>query len=174
MNEIIWKTLVYQGDIYDKFEISNNGQLRNIKTETIYKQTINKKGYCQVCVSLGSRSKKKIFRIHKAVAETFISNPENKQEVNHKDGDKSNNNVSNLEWVTASENIQHAYQNGLKKPLYGMDNGASKLTQSDIEYIRERFVYGDHKCGARALGRKFNVDKNMILDVVRHISYTNI
>ncbi len=174
MNEILWKTLIYQGEIYDKFEISNDGQLRNIKTETIYKQTINKNGYCQVCVSLGSRSKKKVFKIHKAVAETFIPNSENKEEVNHKDGNKTNNNVLNLEWATDSENKQHAYKNGLMKPLYGIDNGASKLTQNDIRYIREHFIYGDHEYGARALGRKFNIDKNMILDVVRNISYINV
>lgn len=174
MDEIIWKTLVYNGEVYELFEVSNDGQLRNVKTGTVYRQAIVGNGYLQVVVSLGSRNKKKAFKIHKAVAEAFIPNPENKREVNHKDGNKDNNNMLNLEWVTPSENVRHAYQNGLKNPLYGTDNGAAKLTKEDVEYIKNHFVYRDRKYGARALGRKFNVDKNMILDVVRNISYVNV
>ncbi len=57
----------------------------------------------------------KIYRAHRIIAETFIPNPENKPEVNHIDGNKSNNDISNLEWVTPSENNQHAYDTGLAK-----------------------------------------------------------
>ena len=91
LNQEIWKTLIYQGKEFPDFEVSNFGQLRNIKTGTLYRQHINPYGYCQVCVSLGSRNKKKVFKLHKAVAETFIPNPENKPEVNHKNGDKNKN-----------------------------------------------------------------------------------
>lgn len=174
MDETIWKTVVYNGEEYNQFQISNDGQLKNVKTGTVYKQVVNKKGYNQVCVSLGSRDKKKVFRIHKAVAETFISNPNNKKEVNHKDGNKNNNHVSNLEWVTPSENVQHACQNGLHTPLYGVDNGRAKLTQDDVNYIRTHFICGDRKYGARALSREFNVDKDIILNVARNISYVNV
>lgn len=65
---------------------------------------------------MGSQDKKKVFKIHRAVAGTFIPNPESLPEVNHKDGNKLNNHVTNLEWVTGLANIQHALENGLIDP----------------------------------------------------------
>ena len=59
LDNIIWKTLVYNGQEYTQFEVSNDGQIRNINTGTIYKQHINQNGYSMVCVSLGSRKNKK-------------------------------------------------------------------------------------------------------------------
>ena len=174
MSDVIWKTLQYNGELYNKFEISNNGQLRNVETNTIYKQHINKEGYNQVCVSLGSRNKKKVFKIHKAVAETFIPNPNNKNEVNHKDGNKQKNIVSNLEWATSKENMEHASKSGLLHPLCGVNHPSSKLTHEDVVYIRENYIPGDIVYGARALGRKFNINHSSILDIINGISYVNI
>ena len=164
----------YNGETYDNFEISDDGQLRNVKTGTIYKQHINKEGYNQVCVSLGGRNKKKVFKIHKAVAETFIDNPENKSDVNHKDGNKQNNTIYNLEWMTSKENMKHASQNGLLKPLYGTDNPGAKLTKEDVIYIREHYIARDPVYGSRALGRKFNINHDSILNIIKGISYINV
>lgn len=74
---------------------------------------VNDRGYEEVNVTLGSRKLRKCIRVHRAVAELFIPNPQNKPQVNHKDGIKTNNVVNNLEWVTQSENIQHGFKNGL-------------------------------------------------------------
>lgn len=77
-------------------------------------------GYHQVSLyNNGVRSTK---RVHRLVAEAYIPNPENKPDINHKDGNKLNNDVSNLEWCTKSENMRHAYDTGLAKPhaSYGM------------------------------------------------------
>ena len=174
MSETIWKTLVYQGNVFEKFEVSTDGKIRNAKTQKVYKTFVNKEGYEQVCVSLGHTDKKKVFKIHRAIAETFISNPENKPEVNHKDGDKLNNHVWNLVWMTSSENTRHAYENGLASARRGVDHPLAKLTEEDILYIRENYIPYDSVYGARALGRKFGVNKNSIRDIVSGKSYVNV
>jgi len=174
LSEIIWKTLIYQGKSFEQFEVSNNGQIRKTETKHVYKLHLNKTGYWQVCVSLGSRNNKKIFRLHKAVAETFIPNPDNKKTVNHIDGNKQNNLVENLEWATYSENTKHAFNTGLATPVRGTDSPFSKLTKEDIIYIRENYIPNDHKYGTRALGRKFNVDHETIRDVINHNTYVNV
>lgn len=93
--------------------ITESGQVFSAKRIPIIelKQKINK-GY--VYVYLCTKSKHTTLKVHRLVAMAFIPNPENKKEVNHKDGDKLNNNVSNLEWCTRSENNLHAYRTGLK------------------------------------------------------------
>ena len=174
MDEILWKTLVYHGEIFERFEVSTDGKIRNSDTHKIYKTCVNKNGYEQICVSLGSRNKKKVFKIHKAIAETFIPNVENKPEVNHKDGNKLNNRVTNLEWATGSENVQHAYDNGLASAKQGTDNIWAKLTIEDVMYIRKNYIPYDRTYGARALGRKFGIDKNSIIDVANDVSYVNV
>ena len=174
MSETIWKTLQYNGETYNKLEVSYDGQLRNVITGTIYKQHINKEGYNQVCVSLGSRNKKKVFKIHKAVAETFISNPESKETVNHIDGNKQNNSIENLEWSTYSENMQHAFDTGLVKPTRGTDSPLSKLTQEDVIYIRTHYIPNSRIYGTRALGRKFNVNHETIRDIINNNTYVNV
>lgn len=174
MSGITWKTLVYQGKEFDNFEVSIDGQIRNSKTKKVYKTWVNHNGYTQVCVSIGSRNNKKVFRLHRAVAETFILNADNKPEINHKDGNKQNNCASNLEWTTGSENVRHAYDNGLAKAKQGINNPWAKLTLEDVTYIRKHYIPYDSIYGARALGRKFNVNKNTIIDVANGKSYVNV
>ena len=74
-----------------------------------FKTAVNSRGYLAVNLS------GKLIKVHRLVAESFIPNTENKPQVNHIDGNKHNNDVSNLQWVTASENGKHAYANGLSK-----------------------------------------------------------
>ena len=102
-----------------KYSISSNGRVVNSRNkEKALQDTTD--GYLKVDLyDNGDRITK---RVHRLVAEAFIPNPDNKPDINHKDGNKQNNAVDNLEWVTKSENMQHAYQTGLAKPhaSYGM------------------------------------------------------
>lgn len=172
----IWKTLIYQGEVYEQFKISNYGDLMNVNTGRIYKTFINKNGYTQVCVSLGSRKSKKIFKLHKAVAETFIPNPNNLPIPNHIDGIKTNNYVGNLEWCTNSDNIKHAINTGLLKveKFSGVKNGNSKLTENDIKWIREHYMPYDKNFGARALAKKFNVHHSNITRIIHKQTYKDV
>lgn len=87
-----------------KFAISNFGNIKNILTGKIKNIYDNGHGYKSVSVY------GKLFYIHRLVAKYFLDNPENKKEVNHKDGVRSNNNLSNLEWCTTSENLIHKFR----------------------------------------------------------------
>ena len=107
---------MYQGkDLGDYYLVSDTGEIRNVKTGLIRKKNINHNGYYYVSVSLGSRQDKITVKNHKAVAETFIPNLDKYPVINHKDGNKLNNNIKNLEWCTYSKNIKHAFDLGLKK-----------------------------------------------------------
>ena len=100
------------GKIYtlDHLYLRKNGRMDNRKGKQL-KPKIDKYGY--ETVVLTKNGSRKNFTVHKLVAWTFIPNPENKPQINHKDGNKLNNRVSNLEWVTEKENQIHKWKNGL-------------------------------------------------------------
>ena len=96
------------------YEISNLGRIKSLERidkmnrvvkEKIRKYKINRNGYCQVC--LNKNGIKNYFYVHRLVAKTFIPNFKNKSQVNHKNFDKEDNRVENLEWVTCTENNKH-------------------------------------------------------------------
>lgn len=97
---------------FDRYLIDTNGNIYDTKyNNRKICQWIDNTGYCQC--NLYKNKKRYFKRVHKLVAETFIENPENLPQVNHKDGDKTNNKIDNLEWITNSENTQHGYDNNL-------------------------------------------------------------
>lgn len=99
-------------DGFSDYEVSKNGEVYSRLSGKVMTPKSNGKGY--LSVELCKNGKKFTKGIHRLVAKAFIPNPENKPEVNHRDGDKSNNQLSNLEWNTSAENIAHACSNGLR------------------------------------------------------------
>ena len=126
------------------YTITKNGEIINNRNGKKLKPQPNGKGYLRI--SIGG----KLQFVHRLVAEKYIPNPENKPQVNHKDGNKLNNSVENLEWVSNMENRQHAVKNLLH--LSGEKCPWSKLTQSDVDFIRENKQYT-----ARQISEMFNI-----------------
>ena len=108
---IEWKTI----NGFSNYEISNQGEVRNKITNYILKGRLSRSGYLQVNIKRDEDGKFINQYIHRLVAIYFIDNPENKREVNHKDGNKINNTLDNLEWVTSSENQMHRHSIGINK-----------------------------------------------------------
>ncbi|MBD3880043.1 MAG: HNH endonuclease [Quinella sp. 1Q5] len=126
------------------YEVSNFGRVKSFKTKPrIMKPAFDKGGYLQAVLS--EDDKAKFFRVNRLVALCFIPNPENKPHVNHIDGNKFNNHVSNLEWATPKENQRHAAKLGLIKS--GADNYQAAFTNEQVLYHSRRktpsFSYGD-------------------------------
>lgn len=120
--EEIWKEI----KDYPNYEVSNFGRVRTLKyfsnvTKKYYDRILvlkQKTSYCGYNhVGLSNKDGRKTKVVHKLVAKAFIPNPNNLREINHKDGNKQNNSVTNLEWCSRSDNIKHAYKMGLKKPI---------------------------------------------------------
>ena len=102
----VWKTI----EDFPSYEVSNLGRVRNKKTSKLLTLIPDKDGYLRVHLN----NDKNVKRVHRLVAQAFIPNKTNKDQVNHKDGDKTNNAVDNLEWCTSKENNDHALKTGLR------------------------------------------------------------
>lgn len=152
----IWKDCV---DYPELFEVSNLGNFRNKRNKKVLKQCLHQHGYLHLATKIGGRKGKSVcFKMHREVAKAFLKNLKNLPCVNHKDGAKTNNNLDNLEWTTYSENSRHAISLGLSV----VPTNQLKLTNSQIKFIKDHHIPRDRDFGARALGRKFNVDKSTI------------
>lgn len=112
---------------FKNYCIDTNGNVYNLKSDRFVKQHLTKKGYYRVGM-ICDNSVSKTCIVHRLVALAFIPTNDISLEVNHKDGDKKNNNVDNLEWVTSLENIQHAVTSGLRDVHY-------KYTDDDVHLV---------------------------------------
>lgn len=142
--EEVWKDIKgYEG----LYQVSNFGKIKSKRK--ILKQFINHKGY--FIIQLSKRNISKTYIVHRLIAEAFIPNTENKPQVNHKDGNKQNNCIDNLEWCTNNENKAHAKINKLCKssPIGEKNIRAKKVIQYDLNgnFIKKWNCINDIKRG---------------------------
>jgi hypothetical protein len=170
----VWKEIKGYEGLYSisNFSRVKCHQKKQRWKERILKSKITKRGYAGCC--LFKEKTVKHFRVHRIVAEAFVENPENKPHVNHKDSNRLNNVVENLEWVTPKENMAHAREQG---SAFGC---AQKLTKGQVELIREMYQWSEknkqhrrHKAFSYTwLGKCFKVDRKTIFNIVKNKSYT--
>jgi hypothetical protein len=142
----------------ERISIFNNST--GLKKEKILSDYNCGKGYRKV--KLCKDTIEKSFRVHRLVAEFYLSNPEAKSEVNHINGIKDDNRVENLEWCTSSENTIHALNNKLKISQKGSEHGMSKLTEKDVLEIRK---IGRSK-GLKEVSKIYKVSESLISNVL--------
>lgn len=146
---------------YEKlFLVTSCGKIFSLRTNKWLKLQ-NHDGYLKFASKIGGRAGKNIcLFVHRCVAEACLQKDSEDLQVNHKDGNKSNNHISNLEWCTAKENVQHSYDTGLKKAIKGVKHPGWKLSEQDILFISENM-----SLSSRKLGKLLNVSHSKILGV---------
>lgn len=145
----------------DYFSITDKGDVFSKRTKRFLKLRTCKNGYKTFTTRLNGRNSKSVcLKVHRLVAMAYIPNTNNHPIINHKDGDKLNNCVSNLEWCTHSHNTIHAYENGLM--THNLNLKCFSLTPEEQEFIINNYKPNSREFGARSLGRMFNCDRKAI------------
>lgn len=170
MKEIWMKIKNYNGE----YLISNFGNVKSFKTNRILKPQNDNKGY--LFVMLSKNSIRKNYKLHRLVAEHFLENPMNYNVVNHKDGNKHNNSVENLEWCTHGENNQHAWDMMLNKNTKKQRETASKWCKENRKKLQQGMDKSSMKVLCINTGEIFNtvreasealgISKNQIYRVI--------
>lgn len=159
----VWKTIQNYGGLY---QVSNTGKVRDLKNhiKPVYK---NNKGY--ECLSLYYNGKTYHPTVHRLVAKAFIPNPNNYDQINHKDCDKENNSVENLEWC----NQRYNYDEGMKTFQYSKneEHYFAKLKNSDIPIIYELYKLGFTRA---TVAKIFNVRPSSLEAIEKGISYREL
>lgn len=146
----IWKTIQYE----DRYEVSSLGRIRNIQTQHIKSIRYDRDGYPRVTLYPSGKT----YTIHRLIMTTFHERKEWLEHVNHINHDRGNSILSNLEWVSAKENVRHMHSHGRNADINGSRNPMAKLTQSDVIVIRySLYPYSD-----AAIARMYNVASETI------------
>ena len=172
----IWKDVVGFENLY---QVSNLGRVKSLERkvdvnskdkkkhkrqhkERIMKQWDNTHGY--MCVRLMKNGEKHSKRVNRLVGQAFLDNPDNKPIVNHIDGNKKNNHLSNLEWCTHQENNLHAIDNELREV---------KIPEKTAKYIRDRYDENDIRYTAKAFAVRFGISESYVKSIANGDSRNN-
>ena len=163
---VIWKDVEGFEGLY---KVSNEGVLVSTPRQGakggVVKQVRTNSGYESYTLHKDGKSRNEL--VHRLLARHFIANPENKPNINHIDGNKLNNNVENLEWVTPKENSEHAVKTGLMN-VNGENNSQSKLTDKEVLEIRD--LYKHKIYSQREIGKLYGVSQTNISLIITNKS----
>jgi hypothetical protein len=167
--EEIWKEIPG----YPKYQVSNLGRVRtprHFKAPKILKFAVGNSGYAHLQLTFAKYCSTTM-DIHRLVAITFLGVPFNDTyQVNHKDGNKLNNRLENLVWVSPQENIHHAIQNGHINQ-FGENGPNTKLSAEQVLAIRKEMEDSKWKLTYKALGEKYGVNSNTIRLIVYRLRW---
>ena len=178
----IWKPIK---GFEDRYEISNYGNVKTLTREVVeHRRTYIRKGkilnkyynpdgYYAIKLYKGDATFKNT-TAHRLVAETFLENPNNYLEINHKDGDPSNNYIENIEWCSKEQNVKHAYDTGLKNPdnYKGESCTFSKLNTEQVLAIREEYSTGTTSLSK--LAKKYDVVMGNIHSIIKRNTWKHV
>ena len=173
--------MIYKGKGYDeevwteiegfeRYLISNYGRVWSKRGERVLKTWISNCGYELVGLTVNSKTTK--VSIHRLVAKHFIPNHNNKEQVNHIDGNKINNKAQNLEWSTQSENMRHANKNGLTRDRKGNNSFYHKVNEDDVLKIRKMYATGNYLM--REIAEMYGVTRHTIGKIIRRKNWKHI
>ena len=187
--DLMWKDLKgYEG----LYRINNKGTIFTTPStkETILSPAVDPGGYFYVCLFDGTKVKNKQrgkhYKVHRLVAQAFLEPPpealvqessryqkhlKGKVYVNHIDGDKQHNHITNLEWASSKQNNDHALQTGLKA-VHGEFNGHSKLTEENVLEMRQLYKTG--KYTQKQLAEKYGVSRSLISQAINKVTWSHI
>ena len=160
----------------DLYFATSNGQIWSCKTRSYLSQNKDKRGYLRV--ALRKDGIERTEKVHRLVLSAFVPQPKGKDQVNHIDGNKKNNNLNNLEWVTGKENMQHSFAMGLEKGRKGEEHNMAKLSNEDVLTIRKLYAGGITDCGKkysqRALAKMYGVKQSTIWGILHRVNWSHI
>lgn len=168
MENEIWKEVVGFEGLY---MVSDHGNVKSLlywrgSNCRLLVQNISKTGYRVVTLFRPGFSR--VYKVHRLVAEAFLPNPESKRTVNHIDGNKLNNHVSNLEWATDLENIRHAFANKLIVTCVGEKQSATKLKSKEVLEIYQSNL------PRRVLCKIYNISYTAICSIKNGVTWSHI
>lgn len=152
---------------FPMYRVSNFGNIRN-KHGRLLRPQLNHNKYPRIGLYIDKNTFRHLF-VHRLVAEHFIPNPNNLPQVNHMDGIKTNNAVENLEWVTLSENMIHAYENGLSDQ--GETHYRSALTNDQAKQIYD-LAWSGHR--PKDIAQKFGILATSVCNIKYKRSWKHI